>query len=105
MDELTRETGLKIGDFIYKVYLDEIDTRNIYEVVSFVEKKKQYYNLPNYPETFETKLLTSDHNKWWWDYIVKIKSENEDVEEYVIYSFQPKFTQWSRMHFIPFQKI
>jgi hypothetical protein len=106
MDELTKETGLKIGDLIYKACFGERDTTNIFEVISFMEKKKQYYNVTDYPETFETKLLTSDHNKWWWDYIVKLKHNETFIEEeYVIYSFQSKFTQWSRMHFTPFQKF
>jgi len=99
MDELNKKTGLKIGDFIYKKHLNKIDQTNIYEIIAFLKKKKQYSLSNMYPETFETKLLTSDHIHWHWAYIVKLKDKQDNFEEYVIYSCQPKFTEWSRKNY------
>ena len=99
MNELREKTGLKIGDFIYKKHLGETDNTKWYVIIEFLEKKKEYSLQKIYPETFETKLLTSDHMHWHWDYIVKLEDEQDNIEEYVIYSCQPNFTEWSRTHF------
>ena len=98
---ISEETGLNIGDLIYKKSMGRTDTSKIYEIISFIEKKKQYDIQIIYPESFETKPLEkNDH--WWWDYIVEIKDEHEDetvVEEYVVGSLKPHVSSWYKKYF------